>query len=287
MGDFFDKPDVNISFILEREKKFYEEILLRRKLFSKSEKDKWSKETILERKQRLSKEMYNRYSGKVAFGPFCGMQLSSELPRTHPDLSSLLLGFYEYQVVQFITSEIFKNLELFVDIGASEGYYPIGMLYGGFCETAIAYEDCPESAKIMMQQAQKNGVKDRLVIKGKARHDFIEDLDLHPRKNTLILCDIAGGEFDLFTEEVLFHLSKSTVIIEIHDWYHDDFIERYSRLLSDADKFFDVKFLKPKTRPIEEIYDLHSFTDDNRLLVCSEHRPSQMRFVVLNPKTAI
>ena len=286
MGDFFEKADSNISFILEHEKKFYDEILLRRKQSSKLDQDKWRKETILERKQRLSKEIYNRYSGKVSFGPFCGMQLSSELPRTHPDLGSLLLGFYEYQVVQFITSEIFKNLELFVDIGASEGYFPIGMLYGGFCKTAIAYEDCTESAKIMMQQAKKNGVKDRLVIKGKAKHNFVEDLDLQHRKNTLILCDIAGGEFDLFTEEVLFQLSKSTVIIEIHDWYHDNFIELYSRLLRDADKFFNVKFLKPKTRPIEEIYDLHSFTDDNRLLICSEHRPSQMRFLVLSPKTA-
>lgn len=285
MQDFFEKPNDNIESILQNEMDFYREILERRQNYNENCRTIWRNETVTERKKRLSDEIYERYSGIVSRGPFKGMQLLNKLPREHPDFGSLLLGFYEYHVTEFITSNYFKNLKLFVDIGASEGYFPIGMLYGGFAEKAIAYEDCEKSTEVMLRQANTNGVQNRLTIKGRATQDFICDLQTQNVNDTVLLCDIAGGEFGLFSDEVLFGLRKSTVIVEIHDWFDENFIDLYSRLLRTAHQFFEINFLKSKTRPIEEIYDLRSFTDDNRLLLCSEHRPSRMRYLVLTPKT--
>ena len=48
---------MNINKLIEQEKNFYEEINLRKRIFSEEQKDLWRKETVFERKQRLSQEL--------------------------------------------------------------------------------------------------------------------------------------------------------------------------------------------------------------------------------------
>lgn len=275
---------MNLEKFLKQERNFYDEILWRNKSYSEQQKIRWRQETVFERKQRLSNELFDRYDGVVQNGIFRGMSLKASEPRGLPDKSSMLLGLYEYQILKYIESKGKYAFDLFVDIGASEGYYPIGMLASGYARSAIAFEADSECVRVMKNAAEMNGVSSKLSIFGLADENLGAHIPSNSATNTLILCDIAGGEFDLFSSSVFGDLRHCTLIIEIHDWTRDNFLDEYFSLITKASGVFELSILPSVSRPIEEIYDLHSFTDDNRLLVASEHRPNQMRFLKLEPK---
>lgn len=50
-------------------------------------------------------------------------------------------------------------------------------------------------------------------------------------------------------------------------------------------KYFRIKFITHSDGliKINEFQELNSFTDDNRYLICSEHRPSKMRYLYCIP----
>ena len=103
-------------------------------------------------------------------------------------------------------------------------------------------------------------------------------------ERSLVLIDIEGGEFDFLTDDVLELFCSCTLLIEIHNWI-DDFLERYSDLLSRLGRIFEVSVVERIERPTLHIPELRDFTDDNRLLLTSERRPCVMRFLRLDPKT--
>ena len=82
---------------------------------------------------------------------------------------------------------------------------------------------------------------------------------------------------------VLEKLLHSTIVIEIHNWIND-FEHRYFAFLESAFNLFKVEVLSPVSRDIHKYQELRDFTDDNRLLLVSERRPCQMRFLKLSPK---
>ena len=95
--------------------------------------------------------------------------------------------------------------------------------------------------------------------------------------------DIEGAEFDLLTDTVLASLSTATIIIEVHNWVAE-FEQKYADLIRRAAALFDVERITSVARDTSQFPELRSFTDDNRLLLCSERRPCLMRFLQLKPK---
>jgi hypothetical protein len=72
-----------------------------------------------------------------------------------------------------------------------------------------AHDDC-------WQLAAQNGVIDRLTIGGTfAPQDFQQFAD----RQTLVLCDIEGGEADLLDPTAAPALSRMDIIVELHDGF--------------------------------------------------------------------
>ena len=279
--DYYSNVE-DIDELINREKLFYKKALDRQNRFSEETKKAWRDETTFERRQRLSKEVYASFNGEVMLGPFKGTRYSDNNHRGMPDFGSMLLGFYELEVLDYLTS--MGTLDLFVDIGAAEGYYPIGMANSHLAKKCIGFETNEESLKIFRQNLILNPkAVENVTILGHADSNMFSLFPESDPSKSVILCDIAGGEFELFSEETLFNIKKFKVIIEIHHWL-PNFMFNYTRLLERATKFFNISFLKPKPRNVELITYLDDFTDDNRYLLCSEGRPQRMRYLVLEPK---
>ena len=69
------------------------------------------------------------------------------------------------------------------------------------------------------QNAELNNLNSGLEIKGRVDSNIVNNLKeykLNPKK-TVILCDIEGAEFTIFTAELLTFLTGATIIIELHD----------------------------------------------------------------------
>ena len=104
-------------------------------------------------------------------------------------------------------------------------------------------------------------------------------------ESAVILCDIEGAEFDLFSDELLNNLNRCHLIIEIHESDPNNEQETVAQLRKSASKYFDVDFIYPLAININKYKELNSFHDNYRLLAFSEGRGATMRWMVLSPKS--
>lgn len=101
----------------------------------------------------------------------------------------------------------------------------------------------------------------------------------------MILIDIEGGEFDLLTPEVLERLTGATLIVEAHDFGHND--GRLPELVKRVGRYFDVQEITTGSRDLSGFPFLRSWSDDDRWLMCSEGRPQLMTWMVLTSRQKI
>jgi hypothetical protein len=95
---------------------------------------------------------------------------------------------------------------------------------------------------------------------------------------SLLLCDIEGGEIDLFDSENALRLQKYFIVIELHEWCYPN--DQSRKLMELFKKTHEVKFLHPSGRDPDSIPELRKLTDDQRWNVCSEGRRESMRWLV-------
>ena len=179
-----------------------------------------------------------------------------------------------------IHDEEFANRSHFVDIGAADGYYAIGGLLNGRFQTADCFELTELGRETIIRNAKRNGVFKQLRVFGAADQTLPTKLVDREWRDTVVLCDIEGAEFDLFDERCLSAMKGAMIIIEIHNWV-SDFLPRYTALLERASRHYSMRLLERSTFPQHSLPELRSFPDDNRMIMLSEGRPNVMRFLQL------
>lgn len=250
---------------------------------SQEQREAWRRETVFERRERVSVEVYDLCGGTVRHGPFAGLRLGPDVWWSRPDHGAMMLGLYEQEVLATLVSEAGMGRDRFICLGGADGYYAIGMLHAGFAAKATCFEMSDVGQSAIRANAQLNGVADRLVLEGKADEDFLDRVDEGDMSRALVLIDVEGAEFDILTPRVLKAMANAVVIIEIHNWI-PDFLEKYERLLRNAEPWFELHKIQPTPRDLTRFEELRDFTDDNRLLLCSEGRPNVMTFLMLKPR---
>jgi hypothetical protein len=151
---------------------------------------------------------------QVAQGPFRGMRLvpasfgSSLMPK--------MLGTYELEIRQDIEDMLGNEYCHFMDVGAAEGYYAVGvaMRMAGRGTKTYAYDISPHSAPAIRQAAEMNGVTQGIEMRQWCRH---ADFEMARRGRTLILCDIEGAEAGLLDPALAPDLARCDVVVEVHD----------------------------------------------------------------------
>ena len=149
---------------------------------------------------------------------------------------------------------------------------------------AYCFEENPLGAKYINENAKLNRLNGGISIYGRADSQFYKQLpDGVIGGNNLVLCDIEGGEFDLFTDEVISAFSQSSFIIEIHDFKFDDGKNKRKALI-DSFKDFDVEMVKSKPKQWSDIDQITELSDNDRALVCSEGRRVLGEWLVATPR---
>jgi len=272
-------PD-ELKVALSAELDFFSDALREHKTVTQDQKIIFRNETIAERRKRISRELFARLHGQVAHGAFAGMKLDSAPAWGRSDLGAMLLGCYELEIIEELHGEEFNSRSHFVDIGAADGYYAVGCLRNGRFKTADCFEVTSAGRETIARNAKVNKVDDKLRIFGVADQTLPKLLGDTNWSDTIVLCDIEGGEFDLFNDTFLRELKGAMILIEIHNWV-EDFWERYSKFLQCASSHYSIRFIERSSFPKHKIPELHGLSDDNRLLMLSEGRPNVMRFIQL------
>lgn len=156
--------------------------------------------------------------------------------------------------------------DMFIDIGSSDGYYATGFLVCGRFRQAYCFEISPVGQAVIAENAELNGVRDRVDILGGADETFLQKLfdrnvDL---SRSVVLCDIEGAEFDLFTPALLEVLKQSIVFIELHPFNRSDRNFCCDRLRESASFFFKLTELTTTDRNLAPFKELDDFCDSDR-----------------------
>ena len=236
---------------------------------------------VVEKKRReLSKKISRIFDYKVQQGPFKNMLLSEKQYWGIGDHGVKILGLYEKEIQDLIVEiQEKEKYTTFVDIGGADGFYAIGSLINNLFKECIVFEASKKGRESIFNNAKLNNVETMISIKGIATNGAM--LDLSSKINeSLILCDIEGGEFELFSNELLEKLYPSNIIIEIHKRNIKDELGLEKR----ASKMFTINKVIQTPKSLNTFNELKNFNDNNRSLLLSEGRSYVQEWWHLSPK---
>lgn len=153
-----------------------------------------------------------RHGTTVLHGPFEGLKYPLECAMTRYSTVNLM-GTYEMELHPWFYDLSPGKYEQIIDIGASEGYYAVGMALRSRTQVT-AYDTAGISREYCRQMATLNGVADLVNIRSWCTQ---QDLKRLRGKRCLVLSDCEGYEVELFSEPVIQALKNSDVIIELHE----------------------------------------------------------------------
>jgi hypothetical protein len=242
-----------------------------------------SYDLLQKRRIEISRKLDRLLESTVKYGPFKGLKLSSKTWWGEADKAAMLLGIYEKEILCSLVN-VPKSCKTFINIGAADGYYGIGVLINNLFIKSICYEASLKGQKVIRFNAELNNVLSKLEIKGIARNNFHTELPGNILSNSLLLMDVEGAEFELADKKMFKAFRNSIIIIELHDWLYEDGEKKLQKLLDDSAKTHTFTTFTMGTRDLSNFSELKKFHDNERWLICSEGRPQLMSWVRFDPK---
>ena len=218
-----------------------------------------------------------------SYGPFKNMLLMKNARWAKFDLIPQLLGTYEENIVNYIINKREINKELFVEIGAGDGYFVVGFSFSEIFKNVYAFEISDEGRKIIKNNAIRNNCIDKIEIFKEANYTSLLEIE-RKFSGGIILIDIEGAEYDLLNEKILSLLRKFHLIIEMHPFLITNPKEKHNKLMSRVKKYFLVDKSKRENYNPSKFNELSKFTEDEQLLALSEGRSEKTEWLLLSPK---
>ena len=227
----------------------------------------------------LSSKISKMYNNTVQQGPFKGMVINEDQFWGQGDSSSKILGLYEKEIQDLIVSiQKDKNYSTFVDIGGADGYFAIGSLVNNLFEKCEVFEISKKGRISIQKNSKQNNVYDSIKIHDKASKRSLIKID--NINNSLILCDIEGGEYELFDEKLINEIHPSDIIIEIHKDKENTLVNFEKRFT----KSYSLTKIMQEPRSLKNFKELENMNDNNRALITSEGRSYVQEWWHLSPK---
>ena len=232
-----------------------------------------TKATAKVRRKMLANEIFERHKGKVQRGEYKGLLLDGSSNVSRGPLGLKILGFYEKPVVEeIVASSPFKDL---VNFGAADGYMSLGPLFAGFCQRSICFEMTQKGRHAVACNAELNHLTEKVEIRGIVDDrilSHLDEIDVSP-KQTLILCDIEGAEFNVLNAKVLNDLRGAKIIVELHDRVMEGGVSLRNALIERLPDGARYRILRSgESLNYKGIEDLDRLSDNDRALVLSDGR---------------
>jgi len=227
----------------------------------------------------LSSKISKIYNNTVQQGPFKGMIINEDQFWGPGDRSSKILGLYEKEIQDLIVSiQKDKNYSTFVDIGGADGFFAIGSLVNNLFKKCEVFEISKKGRISIQKNSKQNNVYDSIKIHDKASKRSLIKID--NINNSLILCDIEGGEYELFDEKLINEIYPSDIIIEIHKDKENSLVNFEKRFT----KTYSLTKITQEPRSLKNFKELENINDNNRALITSEGRSYVQEWWHLSPK---
>lgn len=233
-------------------------------------------------KDYISNKIAAHYRNTVAYGPFKGLCFVEEAHWSASDRGGMILGIYEQEILKEL-SEIPQKYKIFIDLGAADGYYGIGVLVGRLFERSYCFEITEAGRSVILKNAERNLVLSQVIIKGEATREIVTEIPRDEINSSVLFVDIEGAEFDLFDSKLFYDFKKSIIFIEIHDFFHLDGKEKLKKLISNSEPTHRVKRIRMGCRDLSVFPELYGWSDFDRWMLCAEGRAQLMTWLRFDP----
>lgn len=215
---------------------------------------------------------------KILSGPFKDIKYPT-LESAGSALLPKILGSYEDELQRIINDLIKKKYNLILDIGCAEGYYAVGFAKKLDDVKVIAYDNDKQALNLCIKMARYNNVEQKMTFEGFCSSDTLARFDF-PVKS-LIISDCEGYENELFNSENITNLSKSDILIELHNLVNPNIKEYLSKLFENSHSITTVssKLKHVDDYPVLREIDKKYYND--RILV---ERDTRMEWLFLTHK---
>lgn len=172
---------------------------------------------LLWHRSRRVEQMILQYAGDAAGavvqnGVFKGLRLA--LPVHAGQALPMITGSYEAELHPYIAAAIKRGYAHVVNIGCGDGYYLVGMARQMPQSQFFGHDTNPVAQEGCRLTAANNQVAERVTVGGLFDGtDFAQ----HPAGQTLIICDIEGGEDALLDPARYPALKGHDLIVEVHE----------------------------------------------------------------------
>lgn len=233
-------------------------------------------------KLALSNKIKDFHGDTVAYGPFKGLKFVNNSHWGAADKGTMILGLYEQELLDELKN-IPDELDVFIDLGAADGYYGVGVLINHRFKKSYCYEIMEHGREVIRETASVNNVPDKVVIRGEATKTFCHEIPEHDLNRSVLFVDIEGGEFDLFDVDLFDKFKKSVIFVELHDFIFADGDKKLVKFIEDSKATHDHKIIKMGSRDLSSYMELQQWNDLDRWLICSEGRAQLMSWVRFDP----
>lgn len=238
---------------------------------------------VQQAKNKAWNVLLQKHNYIVAYGPFAGMRLSEKVWWSKNDRITQTLGCYEEHVLKKLCDFATQGATKFIDIGAADGYFAVGMSFSRIYPEVVAFEIAVEGQKRILENAIANNCAAKLSVFGEANIESIIR-ETKNAKTATVLIDIEGAEYDFLSDEILKTLSKSNVICELHPWVVEDGYSAQKYLINRAEKVFNIELIKRETYNPNSFSEFYDLSDEERLIAVGEGRGKNMQWLVCTPK---
>jgi hypothetical protein len=221
----------------------------------------------------LVRKFTAQYGCEVRDGPFAGLNY----PEDGDAAIAKYLGCYEAEIRDWMEDAVRSRAPYVIVIGAADGYYAVGLKHASPESKVIAFELSPEARAACSHTAASNGCG----IDLRRGATACQVLRL-PAEDAFVLCDCEGAEIDILTPQVVRHLHRATVVVELHDGIRADAAGIITRRFAATHDFEMREICKPDKRPAK----LADWSDTECALALAEHRAIDLRWARFTPKSS-
>lgn len=215
----------------------------------------------------------------VVRGPFVGLRLPEMGAWSDYDLLSKIVGSYEAEIFPALEREIGRSPNAIINIGASEGYYAIGLKRLLPNSLVYTFDIDHNSFSVLDGTAKMNGVE----VVRLASFDYANPLAGLPELETirpLFVMDCEGYENNVVNMPYSVS-ANSSFIIELHDLFVPG---TKDRLLKYFEGSHVVEIIDQRQRQLADYPELDEVRGPIASVVVDEFRGAAMQWLYAVPK---
>jgi hypothetical protein len=221
----------------------------------------------------------------VQSGPFRGLRYIREAHCSQ--LAPKIAGTYERELHPFLERLVASRPDVFIDVGAAEGYYAVGSAVAGWSPRIVAFESESDARRALLELAALNNLSaSRIELREACSPSALDSL-LGEHAHPAVIMDVEGFEALLLDPLRLPNLRRALILLEHHDFVlpglRDVLIERMQPT-------HDIEIIGQIPRSADEFVCsdplLRRLPDGIRRRILDERRPSERHgWLWLTPRT--